>query len=392
MKQLKILVANKFYYYRGGDCTYSISLEKLLQEKGHKVAFFSMQHPSNIVSEWNQYFPSQVDFSTTCLKEKLIASIRLLHSNEIKNKFTKLIDEFRPDVLHLNNIHSQLSPYIGEIAHKKGIKVVWTLHDYKLVCPAYSCLRDGKTCELCIPNSTHNVLYHKCMKRSLPASLLAYMESLVWSKKKLITNTDTFITPSLFMKQIMIKGGFPDSKIQVLPNFTNREYLMHSFEKGNYYCYIGRLSEEKGLNTLIKVASDLPYKLIIIGTGPLEKTLAHNNKNIKFVGFKNWEEIKTIVSQARFSVLPSEWYENNPLSIIESLCMGTPVLGANIGGIPELIDNTNGTLFKSGVPCDLKEKIQIMYNKSFNYSDICTAAQMKYSADNYYNKILEIYE
>ena len=230
------------------------------------------------------------------------------------------------------------------------------------------------------------------MKRSLPASLVAYMESLVWSKKKLITNTDTFIAPSLFMKQIMVKGGFPNSKIKVLPNFTNREYLMHSFEKDNYYCYIGRLSEEKGLNTLIKAASALPYKLIIIVTGPLEKTLTHNNKNIEFVGFKNWEEIKTIVSQAKFSVLPSEWYENNPLSIIESLCMGTPVLGANIGGIPELIDNTNGMLFKSGVLCDLKEKIQIMYNKSFNYSDICTAARMKYSADNYYNKILEIYE
>lgn len=390
---MKILIANKFYYYRGGDCTVSISLEKLLKEKGHDVAFFSMQHPSNLPSEWNQYFPTQVDFSSAGLKEKLIAVRRPFYSNEIKNKFTKLIDEFQPDVIHLNNIHSQLSPYIGEIAHKKGIKVVWTLHDYKLICPTYSCLRNGEACELCIQGSAFNVLYHKCMKQSFPASLLAYMESLVWSKKKLITNTDIFIAPSLFMKQMMVKGGFPDSKIKVLPNFTNRDYPLHSFEKENYYCYIGRLSKEKGLKTLIKAASDLPYKLVIIGTGPLEKDLPHNNKNIKFVGFKNWAEISTIVSHAKFSVLPSECYENNPLSVIESLCLGTPTLGANIGGIPEVIFSSKcGILFKTGSVVDLKEKIQTMFNSQFDYQTISSLAKEKFSQENFYNGILNIYE
>lgn len=390
---MKILIANKYYYYRGGDCTVSISLEKLLQEKGHDVAFFSMQHPSNLPSEWDKYFPSQVDFSSTNLKEKLIAAKRPFYSNEVKRKFTKLIDDFRPDVLHLNNIHSQLSPYIGDIAHTKGIKVVWTLHDYKLICPTYSCLKNGEVCELCIQGSTSNVLYHKCMKHSLTASFLAYMESLVWNKKKLISNTDLFIAPSLFMKQMMVKGGFPDSKIKVLHNFTNREYTLHSFEKENYYCYIGRLSKEKGLKTLIDAASDLPYKLVIIGTGPIENDLPHNKKNIEFVGFKNWDDMSKIVANAKFSILPSECYENNPLSVIESLCLGTPVLGANIGGIPEVIFSSKcGMLFKSGDVLDLKDKIQLMFNSQFDYLTISELAKEKFSQDNFYNGIIKIYE
>ena len=390
---MKILIANKFYYYRGGDCTVSISLEKLLKEKGHDVTFFSMQHPLNLPSEWNKYFPTQVDFRSGNLKEKLTAAKRPFYSKEIKNKFTKLVDEVRPDVIHLNNIHSQLSPYIGEIAHKKGIKVVWTLHDYKLICPTYSCLRNGEVCELCIQGSVSNVLLHKCMKQSLPASLLAYIESLIWNKKKLISNTDIFIAPSFFMKQMMVKGGFPNSKIQVLPNFTNREYPLHFSEKKNYYCYIGRLSKEKGLKTLIDAASDLPYKLVIIGTGPLEKDLPHNKKNIEFVGFKNWEEMSTIVSNAKFSVLPSECYENNPLSVIESLCLGTPTLGANIGGIPEVIFSSKcGMLFETGNVIDLKEKIQTMFNTQFDYQTISLLARDKFSQENFYNEILKIYE
>lgn len=393
LNKMKILIANKFYYYRGGDCTVSISMEKLFKDKGHDVAFFSMKYPLNLPSQWEEYFPTQVNFDTTNLKKKLDAIKRLFCSNEVKNKFTKLLDDFKPDIVHLNNIHSQLSPIIGEIAHKKGIKVVWTLHDYKLICPTYSCIRNGNICERCVQNSTFNVFSHKCMKNSLPASLLAYLEAVVWDKKRLIANTDFFIAPSHFMKQMMIKGGFPDSKIGVLSNFTNREYPQLSFVKENYYCYIGRLSKEKGLKTLIEAASNLPYKLIVVGSGPLKDELPHNIKNIQLVGFKNWEEISSIVAHAKFTVIPSEWYENNPLSIIESLCLGTPVLGANIGGIPEAICSPEcGMLFKLGNVADLKEKIKMMFNTKFEYQKISLLSMNKFSQDNFYNEIIKIYE
>lgn len=389
---MRIIIANKFYYNRGGDCIASIALEKLLKEKGHEVAFFSMQHPENFTSEWESYFPSNVDFQKGGLNNKLQAVSRIFYSQEVKKRFTQLLETFKPDVVHLNNIHSQLSPYIGELAHKKGVKVVWTLHDYKLICPTYSCLYKGKPCESCIDKSLSNVLTKKCMKNSFPASFLAYLEALVWNRNRLNNNTDYFIAPSHFLKQKMTEGGFPQEKIKIIPNFINRDLPKIHVEKKDYYCYIGRLSEEKGVETLLKAAEDLPYKLIVVGTGPLKNKLKYNNDHIIFVGIKEWDELVTIMGNAKFTVLPSECFENNPLSIIESLCLGTPVLGTNIGGIPEIISSANGMLFKSGDISDLKEKIQQMFKMEFNYNQISKTARSKYSADNYYNKIIRIYE
>ena len=393
LQTMKILIANKFYYNRGGDCVASIALESLLKEKGHKVAFFSMQHPLNFHSEWEPFFPSSVNFQTNNLQEKLKAAVRIFYSFEVKNKFLALIERFKPDVVHLNNIHSQLSPLIGEIAHKKGIKVIWTLHDYKLVCPNYTCLKNGQICTLCInQRNTYNVLQNKCMKNSYAASLLAYWESLVWDKRRIIKNTDYFIAPSQFMKGIMQKGGFPDSKIEVIPNFTDRNYTINSTQKNSYYCFVGRLSEEKGLESLIHVASQLPYKLIIIGSGPIANKYPNMN-HIEFIGFKEWKEMAPIIQKAKFVVIPSELYEVFGLVSIEAQCLGTPVLGANIGGIPETINvSQSGLLFEPRNKEYLKEKIVQMFQTSFDYEQISKEAQERFSADNYYNEIIKIYE
>ena len=189
---MKILIANKFYYNRGGDCVASLALEKLLKEKGHEVAFFSMQYPLNYHSRWEQYFPSTIDFQTKKLTGKIAAATRMFYSAEVKKKFVALLNDFKPDVVHLNNIHSQLSPLIGEIAHNNGIKVIWTLHDYKLLCPRYDCLRNGKTvCEDCFVDKT-NVLKNKCMKNSLFASYIAYKEAMCWTRERLEACTDAF--------------------------------------------------------------------------------------------------------------------------------------------------------------------------------------------------------
>lgn len=391
---MKVLISNKFYYNRGGDCIASIGLEELLKKKGHEVAFFSMQHPNNFKSNWDSYFPSQVDFQSTTIDGKLRAMQRCFSSQEVKRLFNSILDNFQPDVVHLNNIHSQLSPIIGEIAHQRGIKIVWTLHDYKLICPSYSCLREDKPCELCIQQGVSNVLLKKCMKKSLPASLIAYMEALYWNRKRLVKFTDRFIAPSLFMKHLMIKGGFPEKKIEIVHNFTNREYSDIILTKKDYYCYVGRLSEEKGVKTLVSVAKELPYKLILIGDGPIKRSLSDQaSNNIEFVGFKEWNEMRSLIANAKFTVVPSEWYENNPLTVIEAQCLGTPVLGANIGGIPEtLASKDNGLLFRSGDAEDLKKGIETMFEKEFNYTKISNSAREMFSAENYYNKIIKIYE
>lgn len=391
---MKILLANKFYYRRGGDCIYMLNLEQLLKAHGHEVAVFAMAYPDNLDTPWKRYFPQNMS--------KLMAFTRPFGSVEVKAKFRRLLDDFRPDVVHLNNVHTQLSPVMAELAHGRGIKVVWTLHDYKLLCPRYDCLKNGSVvCETCFNGPKKACLDNKCMKGSKLASFIGYKEAEVWSRERLEAATDVFICPSQFMADKMVQGGFAKEKMMTLCNFIDVEKCRFGNtdalkspadslpKKEDYYCFIGRLSHEKGAKTLIEAANELPYKLVVIGGGPLMdelKVMAHDN--IEFVGFKQWDEIKTLVGKARFSVIPSEWYENNPLSVIEAQCLGTPVLGARIGGIPEL----TGYTFGSGNVADLKAQVEKMWNSTFDYGTIAMEARNRYDAETYYNNIMNIYK
>jgi len=388
---MKILLANKLYYRRGGDCIYLLNLEQLLKKHGHEIAIFAMRHAENLQTPCTKYFPSEVEFSPGLKGIK--ALLRPFGMREIKTKFNLLLDDFKPDVVHLNNIHSQLSPVIAEIARHRGIKVVWTLHDYKLLCPRYDCLRNGEMiCEKCFIDK-RNVLKYRCMKNSLPASVIAFFEAVKWSRKKLAQYTDTFICPSEFMASKMRQGGFDKNKIVTLCNFIDSEKTKRTdYNKSDYYCYVGRLSPEKGIETLLKAANRLPYKLKVIGNGDASGAACNiSADNIEFLGYKNWDEIKEIVGKARFVILPSLWYENNPLSVIEAQCLGTPVLGADIGGIPELINTSNGMLFESKNVEDLKDKASKMFESDFDYEKIARDARQRYAAERYYDELIRIY-
>ncbi|MGL4994247.1 MAG: glycosyltransferase [Bacteroidales bacterium] len=388
---MKIILINKFYYPRGGDCIYTLNLEKLLRDSGHEVAIFASDYTDNYSSEWSSYFPSSIDFSGGIIS-KFKAAGRAVCGNDVKIKFESLLDSFKPDIVHLNNIHSYISPIVAEISKSRGIPVIWTLHDYKLICPSYSCLCRGDVCERCFSDKSQ-VLRKRCMKGSLPASLIGYIEALNWSKERIEKSTDLYICPSRFMKNKMIQGGFKESKLIHLSNFAP-ELPKLELDKSDYYCYIGRLSPEKGVKTLLEAAKKINKPLVIIGGGPLLEELKaqYSSSLITFTGALDPQRALDIVSKARFSVTPSEWYENNPLSIIESLCMGTPVLGADIGGIPELIeDRGNGLTFTSRNVDDLKLKIQEMYSISFDNEDIASKAMVRFDKENYYNELIKIY-
>lgn len=387
---MRILLSNKFYYRRGGDCIYMLNLEQLLKAHGHEVAVFAMDYPDNGETPWKKYFPSNMS--------KPMAFTRPFGSHEVRVKFNRLLDYFKPDVVHLNNIHTQLSPVIAELAHRRRIRTVWTLHDYKLLCPRYDCLRGGKEiCELCFNGDKSPCKTYRCMKGSLLASLVGYREAMVWNCKRLEACTDVFICPSQFMADKMVQGGFRTDKLKVLCNFIDIEKCRKDdYAKDDYYCYVGRLSHEKGVSSLVKAAARLPYKLKIIGGGPLSEELRIKSEelkgNVEFLGFRQWDDIKDIVGKARFTVIPSEWYENNPLSVIEAECLGTPVLGAHIGGIPELVDEgVNGMTFESGNADDLAVKIKAMYNADFDYKAIADAAMERYNAESYYSEIMKCY-
>ena len=393
---MKILLANKFYYRRGGDCVCTINTEELLKTHGHEVAIFAMQHPETLPTKWSKYFPSEVKFKPG--PGMLETFMRPFGTNEVKKKFTALLDDFCPDVVHLNNIHSQLSPIIAELAHQRGIRVVWTLHDYKLLCPRYDCRKNGEVlCNKCYTYNKKGIIQHRCMKNSLLASYLAYWEAKKWNRDRLETCTNLFICPSEFMRSKMIEGGYNSKKLVTICNFIDMNRCdCEESKRENYYCYVGRLSYEKGVKSLVEAAAKHAYKLKLIGDGPerevLNTLVKELNAPVEFLGHLTWGEIKEVVSKARFSILPSIVFENNPLSVIEAQCLGTPVLGANIGGIPELISENTGMTFESNNIVDLKTKIEIMFNQNFNYQKIAEQARLRYGADIHYNKLMKIYQ
>lgn len=391
---MRVLLANKFYYRRGGDCVYAIELENLLKSAGHEVAFFSMTYPENLESPWNSYWPSEVAFSPKKPAAFFKAFRRPFGDAETVKKFTALLDDFKPDVLHLNNIHTQLSPVIAEIAHARGIKVVWTLHDYKLVCPAYTCFSNGKVCEDCIAGAKKACTSKKCLKNNWLASKIAEKEACCWNRERLEKCVDVFICPSRFMKAKMEQGGFDASKLVALHNFIDSAKLeCIPAERENCYCYVGRLSGEKGVETLLQVASKIETPLYVLGTGPLEAELKAKyaqSAQIHFMGHCGWDACKSMLLKSKFSVVPSEWYENNPFSVIEPLCLGTPVLGANIGGIPELIEpGKSGELFEKGNAEDLEAKIRMMLERSYSFD--VEPIRKHFSKDGYLEQMLSIY-
>lgn len=392
---MKILLSNKFFYPRGGDCIHMIALKNLLEQQGHEVAIFAMDFAENLESEYAIYWPSTLDFSSKKPGNIKEALLRPLFSKEVKQKWNALLDTFQPDVVHLHNIHTQLSPIIAQEAKKRNIPVFWTLHDYKLICPAYTFLRDGEVCEECLKDSKQ-VLKNKCIKNSIPGSIIGYLEAKKWSRKKLENYTTAFISPSAFLKNKMESAGYSTNKIKHVYNFAEADKFAAETNKDDYCVYLGRLSKEKGVETLLQAMNKNPAcKLKIIGDGPIRKELEEKYaaKHIDFLGFRKWEEIKSILGKARFLVIPSEWYENNPLTVIESLAVGTPVLGAAIGGIPELIDENNGMLFESKNAEQLENKMSEMLNKTdWNYQEISNAACKKFSTSNYYQQLMSLYQ
>ena len=302
-------------------------------------------------------------------------------------------------MVHLHNIHSQLSPVLAQEAKKKGIPVVWTLHDYKLICPAYTFMdASGNVCESCLKNPKA-VIEKKCLKSSKLASFLGYWEAKKWSNEKLEQYTSRFIAPSSFLKRKMVEAGFPEQKINHISNFVDDAKFENKvvLKRKKEVVFVGRLSKEKGVDTLCKAFTNISdVTLTIIGDGPLGTKLEEQyaSKSINFLGFQPWEVISEKLGQAAFMVIPSEWYENNPLTVIEALALGTPVLGAAIGGIPELIvGHINGMTFNAGNTEDLYTKLLMMLkHNSWDYQEIQNMAKESSSQRTYYQKLLELYQ
>ncbi|MFH0926568.1 MAG: glycosyltransferase family 4 protein [bacterium] len=401
---MKILLINKFLYPKGGDAVTTLNTGELLTKQGHEVTFWGMQHPLNPSYPYKDLFVSHVDFhNKNGIYQQLKTSFNILYSFEAKNKIEKLIKIKKPDIIHLHNFAHQISPSILNVFKKYSIPSVMTMHDYKLVCPSYTMLLNGIPCEKCKKGNFYFCLVNKCTKNSCLKSLISTIELYLHHKILNIYGlVNTYISPSKFLKSKCEEMGLKQ-KIEYLPNFVNAEEYKPSYNwSEGSILFFGRLSEEKGLFTLVEAIKGLDIKLKIIGEGLIKETLEKRVKNkgidnVQFLGYKTGEELKNEIRNSMFVVLPSEWYENNPRSVIEAFALGKPTIGAKIGGIPELVrDNQTGLTFEPGDSNDLRSKIECLFNSPEKIVAMGKNArafvEKELTAEKHYTKLIEIYK
>lgn len=392
---------NKFLYPNGGSETYIFKLGDYLKSQGHEVQYFGMEHEGRCVGNAVNAYTRDMDFHGGSKLSKLTYPLKTIYSSEARKKLRLVLEDFKPDVAHINNFNYQLTPsIILEIAKWRKdtgnkCRIVFTAHDYQLICPNHMLNNPntGENCEKCLGSHFMNCTKGKCIHGSTAKSAIGTAEAVFWKMNGVYKYIDTMICCSKFLKTKMDTNPLFVRKTVAMHNFVDRVEWKDTAKK-DYVLYFGRFSKEKGIDTLIKVCKELPnVQFIFAGTGPLESEI-NGILNIKNVGFQTGEELEKLIREARFSIYPSEWYENCPFSVMESQMYGTPVLGADIGGIPELIEvGKTGELFESGNAVELKKKIERLWGDrelTNQYSQNCKEISFD-DVEEYTEKLMKIY-
>ncbi len=396
---MKILLVNKFLYPKGGSETYVINLGRILREFGHSVQFFGLKNDKNVVGNDIEEYVSDLDFNNGI--RRYLFPFRIIYSIEAGRKIKKVLYNFEPDVIHLNNIQFHLTPSIILEIEKyrkkrnRNIKIIYTAHDYQLVCPSHGLFDTNlNPCEKCLNGCYINCFKSKCLKNSRMKSLIAMIDAYIWKLSKVYKYVDTIICPSNFLKSKLDTQEIFRGKTVALHNFA-QEQEIPLIEKENYILQFGHLSKDKGTETLLEVAKKMPdVKFVFAGYGESVESIKRVG-NASYVGFKNGDELKELIRKAMLTVCSSEMYENCPYSVMESQLNLTPVIGSEIGGIPELIINgKTGILFEAGNATDLENKITYLVKNPHilkEYTENCKNIKFE-TPDSYYAKLLGIYE
>ena len=422
---MKILLVNKFHYRKGGAETYYLTVGSELERMGHEVAYFSMKHPNNLPCKWDRYFVAQREYND--VKNPLSAvrdGIALIYSPEAKRNFQALCEEFRPDVVHLNNVHRQITLSILDAPYLKEhhVPVFYTAHDYVTVCPGYLMLDgEGRVCDACLEDGKYrHCIENRCVKGSRAKSALAALEASFNRSHHSNERIDRVIAPSRFMRSKLIEGGWPEGKVLALQNFADDAILARASGVANdvtdrespYLLFFGRLSAEKGVDVLLRAfdaaAPSLPrdMRLIVVGDGPdaaefreLAASLDSASR-IEFAGYQTGDALQTYVERASLAIASSRWRENMPYSIVEAFAAGTPVVGARIGGIPELV--ANGVTGFACEPGDVATMADAMVRGAEAFLDAPVYVRMQESCrayvrencsrDKFMDQLVELYE
>ena len=392
---MKILIVNKFLYPNGGSETYIFKLGEYLKSVGHEVQYFGMEHEGRCVSNNLELYTGNMDFHTGSKLKQLTYPFRIIYSTEAKKKITAVLEDFKPDVVHINNFNYQLTPsiiYAANAYRKKRnpkLKIIFTAHDYQLLCPNHMFFdMQGEVCEKCINGDFINCTKNNCIHSSKAKSVIGTAEATLYKKLKAYKYIDKIICPSKFLK----------SKMDTNPLFRDKTIAIHNFiekfdvpecKKEDYVLYFGRYSKEKGVELLLE-AKDIDF--VCAGKGDLEEKL-NNAPNIKNLGFKSGYELRELIAKANCSIYPSIWYENCPYSVMESIMLGTPVIGANLGGLPELIENNiTGLLFESGNVDELRRAIEKLSDEALAERMHRNCLNKSFiSVEQYYEELIKIY-
>ena len=437
---MKILLANKYYYLKGGAERHLFDLKELLEQNGHKTIPFAMQDNKNVNSAYSKYFVNPVNLEKSSFSlDGLKAAGRIIYSFEAKSNIEKLINHEKPDIAHIHNIYHQISPSILTSIKNAGIPIVMTVHDFKLMCPNYIFYTQDRVCERCKKYKYYNCVLHKCVKDSYMASKVNMFEMYLHRFLKIYKNNIVlYICPNQFVKDKLIEFGFSSNKIKVLPHFTNfdinnphtkpinnkfkdfteniKNHILPNnknlpknteqvIDSDDYMLYFGRLSKEKGIKTLfeaIKKIKNKQIKLKLAGLGPQEKELKDYvikqglQRRIEFLGFLQEEKLSETIHNSLFTVLPSVFYETFGLTVLESHNHNKPIIASRLGALPELIEEgKTGVLFKSGNSNDLAEKIDTMLQDRENIDNMGKLGKefsLGFNKENYYGKLKEIYK
>jgi glycosyltransferase involved in cell wall biosynthesis len=409
---VRVLQVNKFFYGRGGAETAMFQLSHLLERHGHQVIPFAMHDERNRPSDYAEYFVSKID-----LREEVglrpgrqgrpwAVATRILYSREAERKMDALIRATRPDVAHLHNIYHQLSPSILRPLRRHGVPTVLTLHDYKLICPNYSLATRGAVCERCKGHKYYQAVVQRCVKDSRLKSALCALEAYFHRAWGIYDKAvDVYIAPSRFLRQKMIEFGLDGRRIVHLPNFLNLEEYPPDGSPDGYFVYSGRVDSVKGVGTLLEAVSGIEepshFELRIAGDGEERPALearysGDGAAHIRFLGHMPPADVSALLRRALFSVVPSQWYENAPLTILEAYAFARPVVASRIGGIPELVeDGRTGLLAEPGDACDLRRKIgYVLANPPLAVEmgrNARALVEQAYGPDRHYQQLMLVY-
>ena len=363
---MKILMVNKFLYPRGGSESYMLYLAEYLKEIGHEIEFFGMYDENNTVGNSVGLYTQNMDFHSKGLA-RFLYPFKIIYSFEARKKIMQVIDDFKPDVVHMNNINFQLTPSIIYGIKKKGIPLVQTVHDYQMICPNHLLYNFDKNtpCEKCVKGSHINCISNKCIHGSLVKSIIGVIEAKFYSLLRTYKKVDLFVCPSNFLENKLLGAkDYYKGKTITIHNFINKEKFTNNDRKeDSYIVFVGRLSKEKGIENIAGAAKLLPeYNFVVAGSGPDEDMLK-GIPNIKLAGFVTGDKLTELMGNAKVLLLPSVCYENCPLSILEAHAMGVPVVTMKSGGMAELVkDGVTGTLVSEptpeGIAVKLKETLE----------------------------------